>query len=205
MFTQIALVLTFICGTTAGATGLLDQYPETKDGKRRVVIDLPKLSSNEHKVELIISKFLPNSDCNGKVLKGEIKSALIEEYYPYYDVQANGGYTGTMKACSETKPETIYGRSSLVIDVKKHRPLVIYIPEAVDVEYRVLKAEGPYQKATSPEPVNGMLCERFYEQCRALFCTGGYRLKRGQEVVKDFRFFDHQDEALAVCEAARLK
>lgn len=204
MFAKAALFVCLSFTATAGAAGRsLVDYPETIGAKRRVMIQLPQFSSRDMKVELILSKFLPEADCNGKVLVGEITPATIEGY-DYYDVKSEGKYQSTTIHCPDTKPQTIYGNST-VVDADSYRPLVLYVPAGIEVEYRILKAEGPYKKTEVKADENGLTCERFYEQCRAAFCTGGFQLKRGEEIISQFRFWDHKEEALAVCEAAKLK
>ncbi|WP_437999454.1 ecotin family protein [Sorangium sp. So ce185] len=126
----------------------LKPYPQTMNGKRRIVIDLPQLEHEDRaRVEISFSKLLENSDCNHKWVSGTIKEGTIEGWgYPYWEVSSNGEIMSTLIGCGNTptKTEPVFGAREM-IRYNSKLPLVIYVPDGLDAAFRTFTTPGGFQ------------------------------------------------------------
>ncbi|XXT21226.1 ecotin family protein [Sorangium sp. So ce429] len=126
----------------------LKPYPQTMNEKRRIVIDLPRLEDEDRaRVEISFSKLLEGSDCNRKWISGTIKEGTIEGWsYPYWEVNSGGEIRSTLMGCGNTptKTERVFGEREM-IRYNSKLPLVIYVPEGLDAEFRTFTTPGGFQ------------------------------------------------------------
>ncbi len=142
------VVLTFL-GMSAIAQGTIDisKFPEAPEGYKKVVINLSeKKNENLLKIELAVGKEVEVDKCNTFFLMGNIKESELSGWgYPYYDFKSDGNVAGTKMGCVDDGKiiKFITGQSK-VIDYNSKLPVVIYIPNDMQVKYRVWKAKNKW-------------------------------------------------------------
>lgn len=200
-----------VLSTPALAQDGLSDYPLTLNGKRRVVLNLPAVAGYDNlAIQIRPGKNIESRDCNGKFLSAKlsVKTLPNSDYKTYVDIESDGGVGSTMMYCPQpAETITVYG-PRLLVDYPYSRPVVVYVPDSIVVQYRIMRPDTPFKPAESEASAGktgNLTCEYFSEKCRATFCTGGFQLKKGSEVLETFRFFDFQNEARAKCEEAKQK
>lgn len=137
-----ALCLPF---STALANDDLKPYPAPEAGQKRVVIRLPEVAQpDERKVEILFGKRL-SVDCNRHSIGALVSSKIAQGWgYSYLVLEKLGPPIATRMACPpeqalreelvpirSQRPETTWLRYNAKL------PVVVYVPEEVEVRYRV--------------------------------------------------------------------
>lgn len=136
----------------------LKPFPEAEAGYRRVVIRLPVVDvPDDRRVELIFGKMM-EVDCNRHFLSGQLKRKVAQGWgYDYFVLGKIGGPASTMMACppDEPKKNTFVrvspGRDEAQNGWQRYNPklpIVIYVPDGIEVRYRIWTADK--QTATAP-------------------------------------------------------
>lgn len=125
----------------------ISMFPEAPEGYKRVVINLPeKKNENLLKLEFTVGKEVEVDKCNTFFLMGNIKEAELSSWgYTYYDFKSDGNVAGTKMGCNDDGKilKFVTGQSK-VIDYNSKLPIVIYIPNDMQVKYRVWKAKNKW-------------------------------------------------------------
>ena len=126
-------------------------FPEAKAGYERYIIDVPETDNDhDHKVELLIGKYMM-VDCNRASLSGKIESKPLKGWgYHYLEVSDIQRGPTTMMACPEPKTEkfiSIYDPKKTLIRYNSRLGTVIYVPEGIEVRYRIWSAGDKVQQA----------------------------------------------------------
>ncbi|EFE93630.1 serine protease inhibitor ecotin [Serratia odorifera] len=153
------LVAGMLMATTAGAaTSATDNdplsqqplekvapYPQAEKGMTRQVIYLPKQDHEENfKVELLIGKTL-EVDCNRHMMGGKLESKTLSGWgYDYLVLDKLSAPASTMMACPDGSKHRQFVAANLG-DAAMQRynsrlPIVVYVPQDVEVKYRVWQA-----------------------------------------------------------------
>jgi ecotin len=136
----------------------LKPFPEAGTGYRRVVIRLPVVEvPDDRRVELIFGKMM-EVDCNRHFLSGRLARKVAQGWgYDYLVLDEVGGPASTMMACPPGEPKrTIFVRVSPGRDDAQNEwqrynaklPLVIYVPDGIEVRYLIWTADK--QTVTAP-------------------------------------------------------
>lgn len=151
---QIAIAQTSTAGATTTETSVVRTlnevapYPEAPPGYIRQAIFLPALENeSDAKIELIIGKTM-EVDCNSYFFIGTIEEKTLEGWgYNYYVVSELTGPAGTMMACIDNKKteKFISMDTGDLLRYNSKLPIVVYVPENVEVRYRVWRADNEYQ------------------------------------------------------------
>ena len=146
--TMLFLVMTLM-GLSAFAQNSKDisMFPEAPEGFKKVVIHLTeKKKENLLKVEFTVGKNVTVDKCNTFFLMGEIKEKDLTNWgYSYYNFTSDGNVAGTKMGCNDdTKVEKFITGQSKTIDYNSKSPIVIYIPNEMQVKYRVWKAKNKW-------------------------------------------------------------
>ncbi|MFJ4112386.1 MULTISPECIES: serine protease inhibitor ecotin [Pseudomonas] len=147
------LALTLAATAPAMAASLKDvaPYPEAEKGFTRQVIHLPTQADEQaHKLEIIAGKTL-QVDCNRQRLAGSLEEHTLEGWgYSYYRLDKVGGPASTLMACPDGKKTEAFVPvvgEGFLLRYNSKLPVVVYVPEGVQVRYRVWSAAQEVQTA----------------------------------------------------------
>jgi ecotin len=141
----------FLAVLVAQAADNLAAFPPAEEGMVRHVLQLPKLDDESlFKVELIVGKTVLVDSKNIYFFGGKIEEETIEGWgFPRYIVRELGPMGGTLMAVDPNEPKadrfvTLAGEPYL-IRYNSRLPVVVYVPEGVEVRYRIWRAESEMQ------------------------------------------------------------
>ncbi|HCU53864.1 MAG TPA: ecotin [Gammaproteobacteria bacterium] len=159
LWIPFVLVIGLVGGISAEALSAddLKPFPKPEPGYRRTVIRLPAVDvPDDRRVELILGKTL-TVDCNRQFLSGELSRQVVPGWgYPYYVLQNVRGPASTLMACPPDEPK----RTDLVrvrfgpngtqrdwLPYNSKLPIVVYVPQDIEVQYRIWSPEPRTGKA----------------------------------------------------------
>ncbi|HEK1009982.1 TPA: serine protease inhibitor ecotin [Pseudomonas putida] len=151
---SVILALTLAAAAPAMAASLKDvaPYPDAEKGFTRQVIHLPAQADEyAYKLEILAGKTL-EVDCNRQRLAGSLQERTLEGWgYSYYRLDKVGGPASTLMACPDGKKKKdfvpVVGEG-FMLRYNSKLPVVVYVPEGVEVRYRVWSASKDVKKAT---------------------------------------------------------
>lgn len=126
-------------------------FPKPEQGFTRQVIHLPSQPQEQNfQVEILAGKTL-TVDCNSQRLGGILEEKNLEGWgYPFYRLEQVIGPMSTMMACPDGKSKKdfvpVVG-DGFLLRYNSKLPIVLYVPEDVDVRYRVWSASSKIEKA----------------------------------------------------------
>ena len=133
---------------SAQAADTMKAFPPAEEGMVRYVLQVPKQGDESlFKVELMVGKTVAVDAVNTYFFAGQIEKETIKGWgYPRYTIKKLGPMGGTLKAVDPTTPKvdrfiTLSGEPYL-IRYNSRLPIVVYVPEGVEVRYRIWKAEA---------------------------------------------------------------
>ena len=146
-------VLSFcIAIQSAQAEDNMKAFPPAEKGMVRYVLHLPKQDDETgFRVELIVGKTVLVDEVNKYFFGGKIEVETIKGWgFPRYIVSKLGPMAGTRIAVHPDTPKAnrfiTLGGEPYLIRYNSRLPIVVYVPEGVEVRYRVWNA-GPEVKA----------------------------------------------------------
>ena len=146
--------LTLAAATSVQAASLKDvaPYPEAEKGFTRQVIHLPKQADESaYKLEVLAGKQL-EVDCNRQHLGGNLEEQTLQGWgYSYYRLEKVSGPASTLMACPDGKKKQAFVPvvgDGFLLRYNSKLPVVVYVPEGVEVRYRVWSASNTVKKAT---------------------------------------------------------
>lgn len=129
----------------------IKMFPDAKPGYKQVYIKVPtKKNENNLKVEIFVGK-TQMVDCNRHFMGGTIQTVNLEGWgYDYYVVESEGVIGSTKMACPDNKmtKEFVHMESKL-LRYNSKLPIVIYVPEGLEVNYKIWKAGKKMKSATT--------------------------------------------------------
>ena len=126
-------------------------FPKPEQGFTRQVIHLPSQPQEENfQVEILAGKTL-TVDCNRQRLGGILEEKNLEGWgYPFYRREKVIGAMRRMVGCQDCKSKQdfvpVVG-DGFLLRYNSKLPIVLYVPEDVDVRYRVWSASSKIEKA----------------------------------------------------------
>jgi ecotin len=143
-----AFLSLFLAVPVAWAADNLTAFPPAAEGMARHVLQLPKLDDESlFRLELLVGKTVLTDANNVYFFGGQIKEETIEGWgFPRYMVKELGPMGGTLMAVDPNEPKvarfvTLAGEPVL-IRYNSRLPVVVYVPEGVEVRYRIWRAES---------------------------------------------------------------
>jgi ecotin len=147
MKTWATVVLLFLLAVPAGlATDNMKAFPPAGEGMVRHVLQLPQQADESGlKVELIVGKTVETDAGNRYFFAGRIEEETIKGWgFPRYMVSKLGAMAGTLMAVDPNAPKVTrfitLGGAPYIIRYNSRLPVVVYLPEGVEVRYRIWTA-----------------------------------------------------------------
>lgn len=145
----LTTVFSFISVVAAGqAADDMKAFPPAEKGMIRYVLRLPKQEDESaFKVELKVGKTVQVDDKNRFFFGGKIEEETIKGWgFPRYNVKELGPMAGTRIAVDPNAPKVdrfiTLGGDPYLIRYNSNLPVVVYVPEGVEVRYRIWKADA---------------------------------------------------------------
>ena len=135
----------------AQATNYMEAFPPAEAGMVRYVMKVPKQEDESaFKVELAVGKTVQTDAQNRYFLGGGIVEETIDGWgFPRFVVRELGPMAGTLMAVDPDAPKVsrfiTLGGEPFLIRYNSRLPVVVYVPEGVEVRYRIWTA-GPELK-----------------------------------------------------------
>jgi len=121
-------------------------FPPAEQGMVRYVLQLSRKDDEAAlKVELIVGKTVQTDGRNRYFFGGKIEAETIKGWgYTRYKVNKLGPIAGTLMAINPNAPKVdqfiTLGGNPYLIRYNSRLPIVVYVPEGVDVRYRIWSA-----------------------------------------------------------------
>ena len=123
-------------------------FPPPENGMVRYVLQLPQQDDESaFKVELIVGKKVQVDEKNQYFFGGNIQEETIKGWgFPRYVVKELGPMAGTLMAVDPNAPKVnrfiTLGGEPFLIRYNSRLPIVVYVPEDVEVRYRIWSADS---------------------------------------------------------------
>ena len=133
---------------SVNASDNMKAFPPPDKGQIRYVIHLAEQDDeSNYQLELIVGQTVYIDDINQYFFGGQIKKESIAGWgYTRYVVNELGPMAGTMMAVDPNTPKVDrfirLGGGPYLIRYNSRLPVVVYVPEGVDVRYRIWRAEA---------------------------------------------------------------
>ena len=148
----IAVLMFFSAVISVQAADIMKAFPPAEKGMVRYVLQLPKLvDESTARVELIVGKTVQVDEANTYFFGGKIEKETIKGWgYTRYLVEKVGPMAGTLMGVDPNAPRVdrfiTLGGDPYLIRYNSRMPIVVYVPEGVEVHYRIWTA-GAEMKA----------------------------------------------------------
>lgn len=127
---------------------MLQAFPAPEPGQTRFVLHMPELA-DEHsaKVELLVGKTVETDGHNRHFFGGKLEEVNIQGWgFTCHVLKHLGPLAGTLMAVDPSAPKvqqfvTLGGEPQL-LQYNSRLPIVVYVPEGVEVRFRYWKASG---------------------------------------------------------------
>jgi ecotin len=183
MKTIASLVLAaFVAFCPAFAADNMQAFPPAEEGMTRLVINLSKQEDESAiKVELIVGKTVKTDAGNRYFFGGTLETESIPGWgFNRYVLRRLGPMAGTLMAVDPDAPQVerfiSLGGEARLLPYNSRLPLVVYVPEGVEVRHRIWRAEQAQrflQKLALPEGQTAVVAEGDFE-ARS---TGSYSVR----------------------------
>ena len=146
----LALLLT---GATAMGADNLKAFPPAEQGMTRYVINLEtQQNEDDWKVELQVGKTVSLDAANRYFFGGRLEPETIQGWgYTRYILRELGPMAGTLMAVDPDAPKVdrfiMLGGEPQLLRYNSRLPLVVYVPDGVEVRYRFWRADATARAA----------------------------------------------------------
>lgn len=127
-------------------------FPPPAEGMIRYVLPLvPEKDEDSLKVELVVGKTVRVDAANRYFFGGTLETVTIEGWgFDYHILRKLGPMAGTLMAVDPDAPKVdrfiAAGGEPRLLRYNSRLPLVIYVPEGVEVRYRIWRAGAELKK-----------------------------------------------------------
>jgi ecotin len=143
----VTVIFTVFMVCSVNARDNMKAFPPSDQGQIRYVIHLAEQDEeSNYQVELIVGQTVKVDESNQYFFGGQIKKENIVGWgFTRYVVSELGPMAGTMMAVDPNAPKVDrfirLGGEPYLIRYNSRLPVVVYVPEGVDVRYRIWRAE----------------------------------------------------------------
>jgi len=126
-------------------------YPAATAGQKRIVIHLDaQADESAWKIELSVGKVMETDGVNHLGGGAKIEEKNVEGWgYNFYEAKAQGGIFSTLIGVPPGAPKVtrfVTMASSGPVRYNSKLPVIVYVPEGLEVRYRLWKAEAETRK-----------------------------------------------------------
>lgn len=146
--------LALACAATASAADdYLKAFPAAEPGSTRFVIRLPKEKDESAlKVELQVGKTVRIDAANRYFFGGRLEAVTVQGWgFTRYVLRELGPMAGTLMAVDPNAPQVdrfiALGGEPRLLRYNSKLPLVVYVPDGVQVRYRLWRAAPEFKAA----------------------------------------------------------
>ncbi|RAV28026.1 ecotin [Sinomicrobium soli] len=128
----------------------LSVYPKPEEGFKQMVIEVPHSENDaEKKIEFVVGKWIQADTCNSHGLQGTLEEKDLEGWgYSYYVFNTKGNVISTQMACLDNKTVSKFvSAQPEMVRYNGKLPVVIYVPEGYDVQFKIYRAEKDVYQA----------------------------------------------------------
>jgi ecotin len=152
MKTLIALALVLAAPMTF-AVDNMKAFPPAEEGMARYVIHLPEQADEAGwRVELLVGKTVQTDAANRYFFGGTLETETIEGWgFDRHILRRLGPMAGTLMAVDPDAPKVerfiTLGGEPRLLRYNSRLPLVVYVPDGVEVRYRFWRADDTLETA----------------------------------------------------------
>jgi ecotin len=143
-FFAFAAALLTVASTQAADN--MEAFPAAEEGMTRYVLQLPKKEDESKlRVELLVGKTVETDAYNRHFFGGKLVEETIEGWgFPKFVLSELGPMAGTLMAVDPAAPKVkrfiTLGGEPRLLRYNSRLPMVVYVPEGVEVRYRIWTA-----------------------------------------------------------------
>jgi ecotin len=147
MKTLFALVMSLVTSMSLAADNM-KAFPPAEEGMVRYVINLPEqVDETGWRVELLVGKTVQTDAANRYFFAGTLETETIEGWgFDRHILRQLGPMAGTLMAVNPDAPRVerfiTLGGEPRLLRYNSRLPLVVYVPEGVEVRYRFWRADA---------------------------------------------------------------
>jgi ecotin len=147
MKTLFALVMSLVTSMSLAADNM-KAFPPAEEGMVRYVINLPEqVDETGWRVELLVGKTVQTDAANRYFFAGTLETETIEGWgFDRHILRQLGPMAGTRMAVNPDAPRVerfiTLGGEPRLLRYNSRLPLVVYVPEGVEVRYRFWRADA---------------------------------------------------------------
>lgn len=122
----------------------LSIFPKPEAGYKKVIIEVPHSDKDDQKkIEFSVGKWMEVDGCNYFNLQGSLETKDLQGWgYNYYVFKTNGQVTSTMIGCPDAAKRNLFVTAQPeMVRYNGKLPIVIYVPEEYQVQFKIYKAE----------------------------------------------------------------
>lgn len=140
--------LTLVCLPVGQPADDLRAFPPAEEGMVRKVLRLPRQEDQDaFRIELIVGKTVQLDEANTYFFTGTLEEDIIEGWgYPRFVVRELGPMAGTLlpvdAGASKVDRFVSLGGEPRLLRYNSRLPMVVYVPEGVEVRYRLWRADA---------------------------------------------------------------
>ncbi len=148
VFLSFLVTVLSACAVAGEKNSELAPFAPASEGSVRFVIQLPVLDAQQEKnslVELIVGKHMLTDGVNLIRLANRIETKNLSGWgYSYYEVQDSPLTMSTMMAAPEGAEQVMQfvTMAPLKINYNSRLPIVVYVPQDYEVQYKIWQAIG---------------------------------------------------------------
>ena len=152
MKTLFALAMTLV-KTMSVAADNMKAFPPAEEGMVRYVINLPEQEDETGwRVELLVGQTVQLDAANRYFFAGTLETETIEGWgFDRHILRQLGPMAGTLMAVDPSAPKVdrfiTLGGEPRLLRYNSRLPLVVYVPEGVEVRYRFWRADAEIASA----------------------------------------------------------
>lgn len=153
---MVMMLLAIVASTTVSqAQMVIDKidlgiFPSPEKGYKKMVIEVPHSDNDKNKkIEFAVGKWMEVDGCNTFNLSGTLEKKDLQGWgYDYYVFKTNGNVASTLMACPDKAKRNLFvSAQPETLRYNGRMPIVIYVPEAYDVQFKIYTTDGDSYRA----------------------------------------------------------